>query len=102
MSVREKLLAGVAVGFKKAQIEQQQQQAAEANRSFHEVATLQDALDKEFHVNPRILQSINSPSQSGTVMIPKEEDEAAEARKSRRHELGKLLLDHYVRRKDQR
>ncbi|KAL7927773.1 hypothetical protein ACQKWADRAFT_308502 [Trichoderma austrokoningii] len=100
MSVREKLLTGVAIGFKKTQIKKQQ--AAEASQSFYEVATLQDALDKEFHVNPRILQRINSPWQSGTMVIPKEEDEAAEDRNSRRDRQGDVMLDHYLRRKEQR
>lgn len=99
-SVREKLLAGIVIGLTKAQ-NQQQQQAAQDSQSFYEVATLQDSLDKEFHVNPRILQNLNSPSQSENVMIPKEEDDEDEYQ---RHSSGEsdIISDHFRRRIDQR
>lgn len=100
-SVREKLLTGIAIGLTKAQ-NQQQQQAAQDSQSFYEVATSQDSLDKEFHVNPRILHNLNSPSQSQNVKIPKEEEDEEEYQK--RHPSGRsdILLDHFVRRIDQR
>lgn len=103
-SVREKLLKGIAIGFERAQNQQQQQgqqqQAAHNSQSYYEVATLQDALDKEFHVNPRILQSINSPSQSPKMMFPEEEEEEyQESNPEERREIG---IHHFCRRIDQR
>lgn len=105
MSVREKLLAGVAIGFKKAQNQQQQQQgqqqqAAHNSQSYYEVATLQDSLDKELHVNTRILQSMNSPSQSQTMMFPAEEEE--EYQESNHYDRKEIGIHHFCRRIDQR
>ncbi|UKZ62905.1 uncharacterized protein TrAtP1_004137 [Trichoderma atroviride] len=100
-SVRDKLLAGIAIGFTKAR-NQQQQQAAQDTQSFYEVATWQDSLDKEFHVNPRILQNLNSPSQSQNVQIPKVEEDEEKYRKRHPSERSDILLDHFVRRTDQR
>lgn len=102
--MREKLLKGIAIGFERAQNQQQQQgqqqQAAHNSQSYYEVATLQDALDKEFHVNPRILQSINSPSQSPKMMFPEEEEEEyQESNPEERREIG---IHHFCRRIDQR
>lgn len=107
MSVREKLLAGVAIGLKKAQNQQQQQgpqqQAAHHNgQHFYEVATLQDSVDQEFHVNPDILQSMNSSSQSKIVIFPAKEEEKEEYQKSTPGGPGKFLLDQFCLRKDQR
>jgi hypothetical protein len=99
-SVREKLLAGIAIGLNKAQ--NQQQQAAHNGQSFYEVAALQDSLDKAFHVNPRILQTMNSPSQSQTVMFPAEEEEENEYQKSHPSGRSDIILDHFCRRIDQR
>lgn len=100
-SVREKLLAGIAIGFRKAQ-GHQQQQAAKESQSFYEVATLQDSLDKEFHVNPRILQSLNSPSQSQNVLIPAEEEKEDEYQRPHPSRRSDIILDHFCRRIDQR
>lgn len=106
MSVREKLLEGIAMSFERAQNQQQQQQqgqqqqAAHNSQSYYEVAPLQDALDKEFHVNPRILQSINYPSQSPKMMFPEEEEEEyQESNPEERREIG---IHHFCRRIDQR
>lgn len=100
-SVREKLVAGIVIGLTKAQNQQQQQQPAQDSQSFYEVAALQDSLDKKFHVNPRILQNLNSPSQSQNMMIPKEEDDEDEYQ---HHLSGKrgIITDHFRRRSDQR
>ncbi|KAK1250450.1 hypothetical protein MKX08_010453 [Trichoderma sp. CBMAI-0020] len=100
-SVRDKLLAGIAIGLKKAQ-NQQQQQAAQESQSFYEVATSQDSLDKEFHVNPRILQNLNSPSQSQNVQIPKVEEDEEQYQKRHSSRRSDILIDHFVRRTDQR
>lgn len=104
MSVREKLLAGVIIGFEKAQNQQrqhgQQQQAAHNSQIYYEVATLQHSLDKESHVNPRILRSMNSPSQSRKMMFPDEEEE--EYQKSNSAERKEINMHHFCRRIDQR
>lgn len=98
-SVQEKLLAGIAIGFTKAQ---NQQQAAQKSQSFYEVVTLQDSLDKEFHVNPRILQTLNSPLQSHKVLIPAEEEKKEEYQRPHPSGRSNIILDHFCRRIDQR
>lgn len=100
-SVREKLLAGIAIGFTKAR-NQQQQQAAQGNQSFYEVATLQDSLDKQFHVNPRILQILNSPTQSQNVLIPAQEEKEDEYQKPHPSGRSDIILDHFCRRTNER
>jgi hypothetical protein len=100
MSVREKLLAGISLGFNETQNQQQQQNTAHDGRNNFRIATLQQYMDKGFRVNPRILRSLQASSQSQTMMFPDEEEEELwESESSQRRE---ILTHHFCRRIDQR
>ncbi|KAL7935088.1 hypothetical protein V8C35DRAFT_326820 [Trichoderma chlorosporum] len=98
MSVREKLLTGVAFSFARRQ-QQQHQKSARKPPSYVPVATLQKAVDAVFHVNPNINRNLNDGTEPA-VMLPRQVEDGLWGEKLDHQR--EILSDHFHLRISQR